>query len=96
VASQVAGKGSCYERPLYIRGCHEYKEVWSPTLRDMLHLKVEPTNPQDHSSVAMGKDRKAGSARFCEVTGSSINCGVRNPMYVQVLWVSKFPLTPLS
>lgn len=34
MASQVVGEGSRsdYEWPLYIRGYHEHKEVWAPTL----------------------------------------------------------------
>lgn len=93
MASQVTEEGSCYEWPSYIQSYHNYKEVWPfPTLGVMLHLKVEPMNPQDHFAVAMIKVvghipkhasravsfflKKAGSAGFCKISGSRINRGV--------------------
>ena len=56
MASQVYGKGSCCEWQSYIRGYHEYKEMWSPTLREILRLQFEPTNPQHSFAVAVVKD----------------------------------------
>ena len=55
MASQVIGKvsGSCYEWSLYVRGYVEYKKVWTPTLGEMLQLKVEPMNPRDQFAVAV-------------------------------------------
>ena len=57
ITSQVIGEGSgpCYEWSSYIRGYHEYKEVWTPTLGEMLQLKIEPTNPSDQFAVAVIK-----------------------------------------
>ena len=57
MASQVVGKGSrfCYEWLSYVRGYHEYKEGLTPSLGEMLQLKVEPTNPHDQFAVAVIK-----------------------------------------
>ena len=82
--------------------------MWTPTLGEMLQLKVEPTNPHDHFAVAVIKPdgtvvghipkhvsravsfflKKAGSAGFCEVTGSSVNRGVG--LGVEILCKYKF------
>lgn len=56
MASQFLGEGSCYEWLAYIRDYHDYKDVWSPTLGEMLQLQVDPTNPHDQFAVAMVKD----------------------------------------
>ena len=91
------GEGSrfCYGWSSYVRGYHEYKEGWTPSLGEMLELKVEPTNAHDQFATAVIKPdgtvvghihkyaskanlfffKKAGSAGFCEVTGSSVNRG---------------------
>ena len=98
MANQVVGEGYgfCYGWSSYIRGYHEYKEGWTPSLGEMLELKVEPMNAHDQFDTAVIKPdgtvvghipkhaskgvsfflRKAESAGFCEVTGSSINSGV--------------------
>lgn len=46
MASEVV-EGSCYEWSSYIRGYHDYQAVWTPSIGEMLLLKVEPTNPYD-------------------------------------------------
>ena len=60
MASQVVGKSACYyEWPSYVRGYHEYKNVWSPTIRETcrrtLRLTTELTNPQDSFTVVVMK-----------------------------------------
>ena len=57
MANQVVGEksGFCYRWPLYIRGYHEYKEGWTPSLGEMLELKVEPTNVHDQFATAVIK-----------------------------------------
>ena len=98
MANQVVGEksGFCYEWLSYVRGYHEYKEGWTPSLGQILELKVERTNANDQFAMAMIKPdgtmvghipkhatkavlfflREFNSARFCEVTGSSVNRGV--------------------
>ena len=56
MASEVVEEGSCYEWSSYIRGYHDYQAVWTPTIREMLLLKVEPTNPYDDFAVSIVKD----------------------------------------
>ena len=56
MASQVVGKSACYKWPSYIRGYHEYRSVWSPTVGETLRLNTELTNPQDRFAVALIKD----------------------------------------
>ena len=57
MANQVVGEGSgfCYEWLSYVRGYHEYKEGWTPSLGEMLELKVEPTNAHDQFAMAVIK-----------------------------------------
>ena len=56
MASEVVEEGSCYEWSSYIRGYHDYQAVWTPTIRETLLLKVEPTNPYDDFAVSIVKD----------------------------------------
>ena len=56
MASEVVEEGSCYEWSSYIRGYHDYQAVWTPTIGEMLLLKVEATNPYDDFTVSIVKD----------------------------------------
>ena len=56
MASQLVGKSAYYEWPSYIRGYHEYKNFWSPTVGETLRLTTKLTNPQDPFTVAVIKD----------------------------------------
>ena len=56
MASKVVEEGSCYEWPSYIRGYHDYQAKWTPSVREMLILKVEPTNHFDDFAVSVVKD----------------------------------------
>ena len=58
MASQIDG-GSCHEWSSYVRGYHEYKDIWSPFVGEMLRLTVEHTNPHDSFAVAVEKDGTA-------------------------------------
>ena len=39
-----------------IRGYHAYKDLWTPSIGDVLLLKREPDNSKDHCAVAVIKD----------------------------------------
>ena len=52
MASKVVEEGSSYEWSSYVRGYHDYQAVWTPTIGEMLLLKVEPTNPYDDFDVS--------------------------------------------
>ena len=91
MANQVIGEGSgfCYGWSSYVRGYHEYKKGCTPSLGEMLELKVtfvtaviKPDGTvvghiHKHASKAVVFFLwKGGSARLCEVTGSSVNHGI--------------------
>ena len=42
---------------LFVRGHHEYKIVWTPTVGETLRLAIESTNSHDAHAVAVVKDR---------------------------------------
>lgn len=54
MAYQVYGEGACPEWQSYVRGYHEYKGVWFPTL---LCWQVEQKTTKDQFAVAVAKDR---------------------------------------
>lgn len=49
MASKIIEEGSCYEWSsyMYVRGYHDCQAVWTPTIGEMLLLKVELTNSYD-------------------------------------------------
>ena len=53
MANQVIGEksGICYGWS-YVRGYHEYKEGWTPSLGEMLELKAELTNAHEQFATA--------------------------------------------
>ena len=55
MANEVVEEGLCYEWS-YIRGYHEYQAIWTPSIGEMLVLKVEPTNPHDDFTMSIVKD----------------------------------------
>lgn len=56
MASEPTVDASSYEWSSYIRGYHDYQAVWTPSLGEMLQLKVEPTNPYDDFAVSIVKE----------------------------------------
>ena len=56
MASEPTVEASCYEWSSYIRGYHDYQAVWTPSLGEMLQLKVEPMNPYDNFAVLIVKE----------------------------------------
>ena len=58
MASQPAISGSLAvtEMTSFIRGYHEYKEIWQPVIGESLILKTEPTNVKDRLAVSVQKD----------------------------------------
>ena len=54
MASQAVSKSVSYKWPSYIRGYHEYKSVWLPTVGETLRLTLDLTNLQD--TMTMMKD----------------------------------------
>ena len=45
-----------FEIPLFVRGYHAYKDVWTPTLGQSLVLRREPDNIVDESAAAVMND----------------------------------------
>ena len=56
MASEPTVEASCYEWSSYIRGYHDFQSVCTPSLGEMLQLKVEPTNPYDDFAVSIVKE----------------------------------------
>ena len=42
----------------FIRGYHEYKDIWQPVVGEILLLKTEPTNVKDRLAVCVKKERQ--------------------------------------
>ena len=66
MANQVVGEGFgfCYGWSFYVRGYHEYKEGWTPSLGEMLELKMERTNPHDRFATAVLNQMEWSSVTF--------------------------------
>ena len=56
MASEPTVDASSYEWSSYSRGYHDYQAVWTPSLGEMLQLKVELTNPYDDFAVSIVKE----------------------------------------
>ena len=53
----ISGTGlEVLEVHTYIRGCHVYRKVWTPTIGEVLLVKPEPTNEKDPNAVAVFKE----------------------------------------
>ena len=44
----------------FVRGYHDYKDVWSPHIGDFLFLKREPSNQKDTMAVSIVKQDDGG------------------------------------
>ena len=44
----------------FIRGYHEYQEIWTPEIGDEYELKREPLNTVDHNAVQLSAKEKVG------------------------------------
>ena len=47
----------------FIRGYHEYQEIWTPEIGDGYELRREPLNMVDHNAVAIVRKREGGTSR---------------------------------
>ena len=45
-----------FEIHSYIRGYHVFKDVWTPTIGEILHVQLEPTNDVDWNALALLKE----------------------------------------
>ena len=45
-----------FETPSYIKGYHEYQNIWTPFLQEELCGEMEPANPADRYAVAFKKN----------------------------------------
>ena len=56
MASQPVGSdSSCVEISSFIRGYHDYQDIWQPLVGEVLLLRREPTNIKDTQAVAIMK-----------------------------------------
>ena len=57
VSQDVSGSGQdVLEICSYVRGYHEYSDLWTPTIGQVLRVKPEPTNEKDWNAVAVFKE----------------------------------------
>ena len=82
----------------FIRGYHEYQEIWTPEMGDEYELKREPLNTVDHNAVAIVRKREVGrSRRKCihenELNGETVLGHVPKLM---ALWLTKFLKRPTN
>ena len=82
----------------FIRGYHEYQEIWTPEKGDEYELKREPLNTVDHNAVAIVCKREGGrSRRKCihenELNGETVLGHVPKLM---ALWLTKFLKRPTN
>ena len=56
VSDSASGTNSCTEIVSFVRGYHEYKDIWQPVVGEILILKKEPTNVSDRLAVCIQKD----------------------------------------
>ena len=56
VSESTSGTSSYTEIVSFVRGYHEYKEIWQPVVGEVLILKKEPTNVSDRLAVCVQKD----------------------------------------
>ena len=52
----MADDFSSFEFRSFIRGYHNYKEIWTPTIGQVLVLRREPDNVVDRNAVAVVND----------------------------------------
>ena len=82
----------------FMRGYHEYQEIWTPEIGDDYKLKREPLNAVDNNAVAIVRKREGGrSRRKCiyenEFNGETVIGHV--PM-LMALWLTKFLKRPTN
>ena len=51
--SVASTEQSVTEIESFVRGYHEYKDIWQPTIGEVLPLKREPTNDNDRLAVSV-------------------------------------------
>ena len=51
----ASAEQSVTEIESFVRGYHEYKDIWQPTVGEVLVLKREPTNDKDSLAVCIEK-----------------------------------------
>ena len=76
----------------FIRGHHEYQDIWTPEIGDEYELKREPLYTVDHNAVATVRKRDGGRSRTkCihenELNGKTVLGHVPKLM---ALWRTKF------
>ena len=82
----------------FMRGYHEYQEIWTPEIGDEYKLKREPLNAVDNNAVAIVRIREGGrSRRKCihenEFNGKTVLGHVPKLM---ALWLTKFLKRPTN
>ena len=84
----------------FIRGYHEYQEIWTPEKGDEYELEREPLNTVDHNAVVIVRKREGWPWRYrrkCihenELNGETVLGHVPKLM---ALWLTKFLKRPTN
>ena len=56
MASQIVGASESFNLHSFVRGYHEYKHLWTPSIGEVLVVKQERGNRHDKHAVAIVKD----------------------------------------
>ena len=81
----------------FVRGHHVYKDIWIPTLREILVCKREPNNEKDPNAVAIISDGGVVSHvplnysryinQFLEIESSSVSCEITGERLNRGGWI---------
>ena len=47
---------SSFSYASFIRGYHDYKEIWTPDIGEVLEVEAEPSNPHDSMATAVKRN----------------------------------------
>lgn len=82
----------------FMRGYHEYQEIWTPEIGDEYELKREPLNAVDNNAVAIVRKREGGRSRRKFIHENEFNgeTVLGHVPKLIALWLTKFLKRPTS
>ena len=76
---------TCINVESYIRGYHEYVDIWEPKIDEKYELKREPENKKDSDAVAIVKSSRGST----ETSGLS-HVNAVNETHIMVLHMNTY------
>ena len=82
----------------FMRGYHEYQEIWTPEIGDEYELKREPLNAVDNNAVAIVRKREGGRSRRKCIHENEFNdeTVLGHVPKLMTLWLTKFLKRPTN